>query len=113
MPIFLQIILSTAAVSVIFGVVWTVLTSLRTPIRCGRGTGVHTLISVKDNAPDLEQTLKGLVWLQENGIVVGRILVVDCGMDEEGLALVRLASKKYGNIITCKAEEVNAWIQTP
>lgn len=110
MSIFLQFILGTAAVFVIFGVIWVVLTNLRTPIGCGRGTGVYTIISVTDNAPDLEQTLKGLVWLQENEMVLGQIIIADCGMDEEGKTLARIAAKKYGKITLLKAEEVYTWI---
>ena len=110
MSMFLQIMLAIAAISVVFGVIWTVLTSLRTPIRAGRGTDVHTVIRVRDSAPELEQTLKGLIWLQENDMVLGQILIVDCGMDEEGLALTRIAAQKYKNLKLLAPEEVHTWI---
>ena len=110
MSIFLQLTLGAAAIFIIFGVVWLVFTNLHTPIRCGRGTNVHTIISVRDNAPDLEQTLKGLIWLQENDMVLGQILIVDCGMDEEGKALARIAAQKYNRLKLLTTEEVCAWI---
>jgi len=71
---------------------------------------VSTVVTARGSAEGLEQTLKGLVWLEENGIVVTRILIVDCGMDEEGLALARLLTKQYANIVICQAEEVKRWI---
>ena len=110
MGIFLQIAIAATAIALIFGVFWTVYGSLRTPVRCGRGTGVSTVVTARGSAEGLEQTLKGLIWLEENGIVVARILIVDCGMDEEGLALARLLAKKYANIVICQAEEVRQWI---
>ena len=110
MPIFLQIAIATAAAAVIFSVIWTVYGTLRTPVRTVRGTGVHTVISVRGSAEGLEQTLRGLVWLQQNGTVVGRIAIVDCGLDEEGRVLSRLAVKKYGNIVICRGEDLEAWI---
>ena len=110
MNIFLQIAIATAAAALILGIFWTVYGSLRTPVRCGRGTGVSTVVTARGSAEGLEQTLGGLVWLEENGIVVARILIVDCGMDEEGLALARLLTKKHANIVICQAEEVKRWI---
>jgi len=107
----MQVILAAAAAAVIFGIFWTVYGSLRTPVRCGRGTGVSTVVTARGSAEGLEQTLKGLVWLEENGIVVARILIVDCGMNEEGLALARLLTKRHANIVICQAEEVKQWIE--
>ena len=110
MPIFLQIAIAVAAAAVLFGVIWTVYGALRTPVRCGQGTGVHTVVSVRGSAEGLEQTLRGLVWLQQNGAVVGQIAIVDCGLDEEGRVLSRLAVKKHGNIVICRAEDLESWI---
>ena len=110
MGIFLQIAIAITAAALIFGVFWSFYGSLRTPVRCGRGTGVCTVVTARGSAEGLEQTLGGLVWLEENGIVVARILIVDCGMDEEGLILARLLAKKYANIVICQAEEVKQWI---
>ena len=111
MGIFLQIAIAVTAATVIFGVIWMIYGSLRTPVRCGEKASVCTMISVRENAEGLEQTLRGLVWLQENGTLLGRIVIVDCGMDDEGRALTRLAVKKYGNIVICQAEEVREWIE--
>ena len=108
--LFLQVILAMTAVFVMLGVLWTMFGSLRTPIRSIRGTGVQTVISVRDNAADLEQTLKGLLWLRANSIIDGPILIVDHGTNEEGKTLLKLARKQYGNIIICNAEDMSQWI---
>ena len=110
MDTFLQIAIAATAVAVIFGVFWAIYGALRTPVRCGRGCGVSMVVTAAGSAEGLEQTLKGLVWLEQNGIVVARILIVDCGLDEEGLTLSRLLAKKYANIVICRPEEVQQWI---
>jgi len=87
---------------------------MRTPVRCGKDTDLATIVSIRNSAQGLEQTLEGLIWLRDNGVLEGQILIADCGVDEEGLALARLAVKKYGKIAFCKAEEVAQWIgETP
>ena len=110
MSVFLQIVCALAGVSVIFGVVWFVYGTLRTPVRCGKGAEIYTVVSVRNSAEGLEQTLDGLIWLRENGVLESRILIADCGMDEEGMALAGQAVKKYGRIAICKAEDVRQWI---
>ena len=105
-----QILIAVAAVSVIFGVIWSLFWSLKTPVRCGHGTGMSTVLTVQGGAEGLEQTLKGLVWLHENGTMSGQILLVDAGLNDEGRILARLILKKYTGVAFCKAEEVTEWI---
>jgi len=109
--IFLQIIIALLVVATLFGAFWALCGRLRTPVHRTRGTTtVHTILSVRDGADGLEQTIEGLMWLMENGTMEGQILIADCGMNEEGRALARLAVKKYGKIAICKAEDVKQWI---
>ena len=110
MLLFIQIAIAAAAVAILFGVFWRLYGSLRTPVRGIRGTGVCTVVTARGSAEGLEQTLKNLAWLEENGIVVARTIIVDCGMDTEGLALARLLTKKYANIVLSQPEEVEQWI---
>ena len=107
---FLQIFIALAAVTVIFGVIWSLFGSLRTPIRCGPGIGICTVISVQGSAEGLEQTLKGLAFLQESGAMLGQILLVDVGLNEDGQILSRLILNKYAGVVVCKAEDVAEWI---
>ena len=111
MFIFLQIIITLLAAATLFGAFWTLCGKLRTPIHRTRGTTtVHTILSVREGADGLEQTIEGLMWLMKNGTIEGQILIADCGMNEEGRELARLAVKKYGTIAICKAEDVKQWI---
>ena len=110
MSIFLQIVIALAGISVIFGVCWFVYGTLRTPVRCGKGAGVNLVVSAQGGAEGLEQTLDGLMWLRENGVLDAQLLIADCGLNEEGLTLAGQAVRKYGRIAICKAEDVRQWI---
>ena len=110
MLLFTQIAIAATAAAILFGVFWRLYGSLRTPVRGIRGTGVCTVVTAKGSADGLEQTLKNLAWLEENGIVVARIVIVDCGLDTEGLALARLLIKQHANIVLSQPEEVQQWI---
>ena len=107
---FLQIFIALAAITIIFGIIWSLFGSLQTPIQCGKGTGIATVIAVHGNAEGLEQTLKGLIWLRESGVMLGQIILVDAGLNHEGLILSRLILKKYTGVVVCKAEDVAQWI---
>ena len=112
MASFLQIPIAMAAIAIIFWVVWSLLDSLKTPVRPGQSTGVTTVVTAQGNGEGLEQTLKSLIWLQENGTVPGQIILADAGLNEEGKILTRLIVKKYTGVVVCNAEEVAQWIVT-
>ena len=109
---FLQIPIAVAAIAIIFWVIWSLLGSLKTPVRSGQSTGVTTVVTVQDSGEGLEQTLKSLIWLQENGTMPGQIILADAGLNDEGKILTRLIVKKYTGVVVCNAEEVAQWLTT-
>lgn len=112
MASFLQIPIAIAAIAIIFWVAWSLFGSLKTPVRSGKSTGVTTVITAQDSGEGLEQTLKSLIWLQENGTVPGQIILADAGLNEEGRILTRLIVKQYTGVVVCNAEEVAQWLMT-
>ena len=110
--LFSQIAMIIAASALIFAVIWIVYGSLRSPIIVGRDTDVHTIISVSGSAEGLEQTLEGLLWLRENGIIIGQIAVVDCGLTQDGQILTRLLLKKYETVALQSVKGVEDWLMT-
>ena len=110
MDIFLQIGITLALAALVFGVFWSAFGKLRMPVRSTGEMRVHTILSVRGRAEGLEQAIEGLIWLEQNRSMDGKILIADCGMDDEGRTLVQLAVKKHKKIIICKAEDVGQWI---
>lgn len=80
-----------------------------TPVRCEGDTRLSVVISAEGSAQELEQVLKGLIWLQKNGTLQGQILIADCGMNDEGRTLARQMLKKHLNIAICSAGEIDSF----
>lgn len=60
---------------------------------------------------ELEQRVRGLMWLQSCGLLRCTVVVADAGMDEAGRALaVRLAGQ-YPALVLCTRQELEQRIQ--
>ena len=78
-----------------FGLVslcWLVLGALLLPGRCD----ARLTVSARDGGDGLEQTVRGLLWLRRTGLWRGEIVIEDCGLDGDGLALARALAGRYG-----------------
>ena len=78
-----------------FGLVslgWLALGALLLPGRCA----ARFTVSARDGGEGLEQTVKGLLWLRRAGLWRGEIVIEDCGLDPDGLALARALAEKSG-----------------
>ena len=78
-----------------FGLVslgWLALGALLLPGRCE----ARLTVSARSGAEGLEQTVKGLLWLRHTGLWRGEVIIEDCGLDEDGLALARALAEKNG-----------------
>ena len=78
-----------------FGLVslgWLTLGALLLPGRCA----ARFVVSARDGGEGLEQTVKGLLWLRRAGLWRGGIVIEDCGLDRDGLALARTLAEKDG-----------------
>ena len=47
------------------------------------------------STPSFEETLSALVWLRENGTLRGRIIIDDCGMDDDTRETARLLARRW------------------
>lgn len=80
-----------AALLAAFGLVclgWLAFGRLLLPVGGGETPACAVVLAVGDGGA-LEQTVSGLLWLRRTGLWRGRILIVDRGLDREGLAVAR------------------------
>lgn len=77
---------------------WYVRGVLLTPIRMDGSVQGTIVLRVTGPAPTLEQTIDSLRWLQQNGTLPIKILVIDAGMDE-GTRRIAAALERKGEII--------------
>ena len=88
----MEIIQFFAILLAAFGLVclgWLALGALLLPGRCD----TRLVISARGGGEDLEQTVKALLWLRHTGLWRGELVIEDCGLNEDGLALVRALAR--------------------
>lgn len=63
--------------------------------------------------PELENLLRGALWLRESGTLMADVLLVDCGLTEEAAALAERLARQCEDLKLCNTEEICQWMQTP
>ena len=69
-----------------------------------------TLIPATGTGAELEQTLRGLLWLRQWDLWEGNILIADCGLTEEGKQLAHLLCANTPNTHLCDLREIPSFI---
>ena len=60
------------------------------------GCPIQAIVIATGSGEGLEQTVKGLLWLQKNRLWQGTICIRDSGLTREGLALALALSRQEG-----------------
>ena len=102
----LEIIIAVLAASVIIALVWAAANALLTPVSCGKGGNICTVLKIKGHFPEMEQTIGSVLWLQKNGILDSGIIIADCGIDEETRGMAELITRGNGKIVLCNVREL-------
>lgn len=79
----LKFILAACAAGAIVALVYLAKAALLTPVHIGKNERLEICIRVTGAAPELEHTVKGILWLVESGAISADITMADEGMDEE------------------------------
>lgn len=79
-------------------------------IRQPAGKQALALLTAQGDGSDLQEQIYILMNLGRAHGIIGRILVVDCGLDEEGQKLCRILARENRWIIFCRPEEVAAYV---
>ena len=111
-----MVIQITLCVLLILGFAWLLSMlgcALLTPVRSGRDTRITLVVQARGDAPELENLLRGALWLRESGTAAADILLVDCGLTEEAAALAERLARQCEDLKLCNTEEICQWMQTP
>lgn len=68
------------------------------------------LVSARDNGEDLEAQIRMLNLIREKRPVVGEILLVDCGLTEEGKDLCRHLVRQYRRVTLIAPEDIPKYL---
>lgn len=104
---FLDLLLIFLAAAGVLLLLWCLLGLVLLPVF---GRSMVTLYYVKGNGEGVEQRVKAYGWLREGRIAGGRLIVVDCGLTEQGIGRVHLLQERYPWLETCQAAAVKDYI---
>ena len=95
--------LSLAAILLIM--LWALKGLLLTPITSGENTSISIELTVCDSEPKLEQTIKGFVWLRDNGTLKANLYIDTHDADAATAHIAEAYAEKYGYITLSKDGE--------
>lgn len=75
-----------------------------------RRQGVVALLPARGDGEDLEQQVHTLEHLRYEQGVIGMILLVDCGLSDEGRKLAKLLSREDRWVALCRTEEIGRYL---
>lgn len=97
----LLILFCAAAGLILLG--WLLLGLLMRPVFY---EGMVTALPVSGDAEQLERYVRSYAWYREGRISGGRLILVDCGLSEQGRKIVSLLQKQYPWLQVCQKEEI-------
>lgn len=89
---------------------WLLLGRLLAPI--GTKAPVIAVIPAAGDGGGLEHDLRGLLWLRGSGMACLRIVIADCGLNEEGRELARLLAQRETAVVCCPGDSVEPLIRS-
>ena len=90
-------------------IIWTV---VRAIVFAGpeRRREIGFLLPAQGDGENLEQQVRQLSRLRYEQGVLGMVLVVDCGLSEEGRKLAKVLSREDRWVSVCKKEEIGSYL---
>lgn len=104
----LEVILSLLAVAGLLSLSWLLLGRILTP--AGNGETL-SLVPGKGDGEDLEQSVRGLLWLRGGDLLTGNVLIVDCGLSPTGRAIATALCLREPGVELCPLSEVPVYIK--
>jgi len=102
-----EVLLSLLSVLGLVTLSWLLYGHILAPAGGGR---TCTLIPAVGGGEDLEQSVRGLLWLKSGGLLPGRVVIVDCGLDENGKALAAALLRREPTLELWAAEDLTETI---
>ncbi len=68
------------------------------------------VLSVQGDCAELEQEVNSLVLLHRECGIQGNILLLDCGLSDEGRRICRLLTKLHASVILCDRNDIETLI---
>lgn len=104
----IEILLSLLAVAGLLGLGWLGFGYLLSPAGGSRGVCV---VPGEGDGGELEQAVTGLLWLMGGGLMGGRVVIADCGLTPEGLAVAQRLCRREPTVALLPVEGLEGYIR--
>lgn len=98
-------IVGLAIATILLIMLWALKGLLLTPITSGENTRISIELQVTGTEPKLEQTIKGFVWLHDNGTLKANVRIDARNADASAKHIAEAYAEKYGYITLSKDGE--------
>ncbi len=105
----IEVILSLLCVWGLLSLGWLLMGHLLTPVG---GCRCCAVVSGRGDGEDLEQAVRGLVWLRGGGLTEGAVVIADCGLSPEGKAEAEALARREPGVALCAASSLGEYITT-
>ncbi len=104
----LEVLLSLLAVFGLLSLGWLAFGRLLSP---AGGEGCCVVIPTRGRGDGLEQAVTGMLWLRGGGLMNAPILLVDCGLNDEGRAVAAALCLREPGLGLCHISELSVYIK--
>lgn len=103
MRVIVEIIVAFLAAGGLLALGWFLFGRLLSPVA---GENVLAVIPAKGAGERLEHDVSGVLWLRAGGMARMTVVIVDAGLDCEGLAVASALLERDNSIQICRPEEL-------
>lgn len=86
---------------------WCFIGAMLRPVFCPKTV---TLLPADGDGEKLEQQSRAFAWLRDGRTLGGKLVIIDCGLSEQGLACVKVLCEKYPWLTVCAPDEAEEYI---
>lgn len=105
----LTIALAFLAAAIVVLLFWMLRGALLLPIKPGCRQNLTIVLRSNAEAAELENTVRGLLWIIQNGTLPASVIIEDAGLDENAKKSARLLEKQYARITYHSDSEDHPW----
>ena len=106
-----KLLCALAAAAVGLLLVWITGSLMLSPVKYGKNSRQMVLLLVEGREPALEHNVRGLLWLNDNGVLRCRIIIMGSAMDEETRFVARALAREPSCITLLEDGEIPQWIR--
>ena len=103
----LEVVLILLAAAAVLGLGWVLFGRLVCPVGSG---GVYAVIPASGDGANLEQDVKGLLWLRGGELARFTIVIADGGLNAAGRAAASALLARDRGLVVCPMERLSEYI---